>query len=443
MKNSNVQNPVGATKEKVGQHVSDCPISFWEDFVEKTKAQTGQRRDSINQTVSYGKNVKKMCPHKKILSYTYPSLYEGKVWYIGFYAEDPATGRMRRKRYKLEHIKGAKEKRRYAQRMIFQLMDMLDQGWNPWVPEEPSILSPEFGETCDRYLDYVEARARKGTLRADTVRSYRSYLNVFRTWCTERKRPVSVCSQLTKAVCSEFLDYVYMDMNASACTRNCYKVWMSGSLFAWMVERGILKERPTDGIKSLPKITEPKSRSIIPEKELLRLREYLEAKCPHYLLIVYLLYYCFIRPKELSMLRLRDINLKKGIITIPGEISKNKRTDCVTLPTKVIHYMLDLGIFDSPASYYLFSDDFRPGRVARKPKAMRDWWQYHIMRDFRWPKEYQLYSLKDTGITRLLHHVDALTVRDQARHSDISITNIYAQQDGEAVEVLRNLDDVL
>ena len=155
------------------------------------------------------------------------------------------------------------------------------------------------------------------------------------------------------------------------------------------------------------------------------------------------MYYCFIRPKELSMLRVRDINLKKGTITIPCEISKNGKSGTVTLPIKVIHYMLDLGIFDSPSSYYLFSEDWKPGKTGRKSKAMHDWWVYHIVKDLHWPKEYQLYSLKDTGITRLLHHVDVLTVRDQARHSDISITNIYAQQDGEAVEVLRNLDDVL
>lgn len=414
--------------------------AFRESVEDSTECQR-DRNGTIHQAFSYWKNVKKMCPYRKILPYTYPSLYEGKVWYIGFYAEDPATGRMRRKRYKVERIKGAKAKRRYAQRMICQLMDMLDHGWNPWIPEEPLVTPPNFEEVCERYLEYVEARLKKGTLRPDSVRSYRSHLKMFRAWCTGRKKPVTTCDQLTKALCAEFLDYVYIEKNSCARVRNNYKIWMS-SFFAWMVEHGILKEKPTDGIKALPK-PDSKARGIIPEKELDQLRTYLMEKCPNYLLIVYLMYYCFIRPKELSMLRVRDINLKKGTITIPGEISKNGKSGTVTLPIKVIHYMLDLRIFDSPSSYYLFSEDWKPGKKGRKSKAMYDWWVYHIVKDLHWPKEYQLYSLKDTGITRLLHHVDALTVRDQARHSDISITNIYAQQDGEAVDILRNLDDVL
>lgn len=405
--------------------------------------QTGQKRDMLNLALSDEQTPKKMRQYAEILPYTYPALYEGKQWYIGFYAIDPGTGQMKRKRYKLTHIKGYKQRRRYAQRMIFELMNKLDKGWNPWVHEEPQIVSPGFAETCDKYLEYVDARTRKGTLRPDTSRSYHSYLKVFRNWCTEKKRSVTRCDQLTKALCAEFLDYVYIDMGASACTRNCYKVWMSGSFFTWMVEHDILKAKPTDGIKSLPKSKEPKARTIIPEEELMKLKEYLLRENPHFLLAVYLLYYCFIRPKEMSMLRLKDFHLSKGTVTIPGKISKNGKTSSVTLPVKVIHYMVDLNVFENPASYYLFSNDFKPGKELRKPKAMGDWWHYHVMQDLRWPRTYLFYSLKDTGITRLLHNVDTLTVRDQARHSDISITNIYAQHDEKAMEALKNLDDVL
>lgn len=430
-------------KNEDGQSTEGCPLGVLGSFPVSHKTQTGQKRDSTNLAGSDEQTPKKMRPYAEILPYTYPALYEGKQWYIGFYAIDPATGLMRRKRYKLSHIKGNKQRRRYAQRMIYEIMEKLDHGWNPWVHEEPLITPPGFDETCDKYKDYVDTRTKKGTLRSDTARSYHSYLRVFREWCTGRKQPVTKCYQLTKSLCAEFLDYVYMDMGASACTRNCYKVWMSGSFFAWMVEHDILKEKPTEGIKSLPKSKEPKSRTVIPEKELVRLKDYLQLENPHFLLAVYLLFYCFIRPKEMSMLRIRDFNLHDGTVTIPGVFSKNGKTENVTLPTKVIHHMLDLGIFNSPASYYLFSVKFKPGKEYRKPKAMGDWWKYHVVQDLGWPRSHLMYSLKDTGITRLLHHADVLTVRDQARHSDISITNIYAQRENKADKSLREWDDVL
>lgn len=426
-----------------GQPLKGCPSGVLGIPPDFHKTQTGQKRDKMKMAGSDEQTPKKMRPYADILPYTYPSFYQGKQCYIGFYAIDPATGQMKRKRYKLDHIRGKKQRRRYAQRMIYEIMDKLDRGWNPWVHEEPQVAAPGFDETCDNYKDYVDARSKKGTLRPDTARSYHSYLRVFREWCADRKQPITKCHQLTKSLCAEFLDYVYMDLGSSACTRNCYKVWMSGSFFAWMVEHDILKVKPTDGIKSLPKSKEPKSRTVIPEKELVKLKDYLQSENPHFLLAVYLLYYCFIRPKEMTMLRIRDFQLSKGTVTIPGKVAKNGKTESVTLPVKVIHYMIDLGVFNSPASYYLFGTDFRPGLTYRKPKAMSDWWRYHVMRDLNFPKSYLFYSLKDTGITRLLHKVDSLSVRDQARHSDISITNIYAQRENKANESLRRWDDVL
>ncbi len=42
------------------------------------------------------------------------------------------------------------------------------------------------------------------------------------------------------------------------------------------------------------------------------------------------------------------------------------------------------------------------------------------------PKEMQLYSLRDTGLTDLLHAgIDQLTVQHHADHSSLAIQNIY------------------
>ena len=53
---------------------------------------------------------KNQAPHntslQEIISYTLPELYVGKEWYVGFYAFDPVLGKMRRKRIKINFIKG-------------------------------------------------------------------------------------------------------------------------------------------------------------------------------------------------------------------------------------------------------------------------------------------------------------------------------------------------
>lgn len=45
------------------------------------------------------------------------------------------------------------------------------------------------------------------------------------------------------------------------------------------------------------------------------------------------------------------------------------------------------------------------------------------------PKSYKYYSLKDSGITNMLGKESTLSVRDQARHSSIKITDIYTLHD--------------
>lgn len=43
------------------------------------------------------------------------------------------------------------------------------------------------------------------------------------------------------------------------------------------------------------------------------------------------------------------------------------------------------------------------------------------------PKEYQFYSLKDSGIRDLANAEGIVIARDQARHSSVAVTNKYLQ----------------
>ncbi|MDR1336237.1 MAG: tyrosine-type recombinase/integrase, partial [Tannerella sp.] len=88
-------------------------------------------------------------------------------------------------------------------------------------------------------------------------------------------------------------------------------------------------------------------------------------------------FYCFIRPKEMSRLKIRDFNIKNRTIIIKGEQSKNHRTAAVTLPVKIVHLMIDLHIFDHPGDRYLFSAKLMPGKDCCSEKQFRDFWQYH------------------------------------------------------------------
>ena len=173
-----------------------------------------------------------------------------------------------------------------------------------------------------------------------------------------------------------------------------------------------------------------KNRTVLSIKDLERLRIYLIEKNKYFLLACYIEYYCLIRPKEMSMLKIRDISFKNQTILVSGDISKNRKDAIVTLNKKIIQLMIDLKIYQYPMDCFLFSESFRPGEKGRTEKQFRDYWLSHVMKDLRFPKDYKFYSLKDSGVTMMLRkNVDALSVRDQARHSSISITDIYTPHD--------------
>ncbi len=115
------------------------------------------------------------------------------------------------------------------------------------------------------------------------------------------------------------------------------------------------------------------------------------------------------------------------------------------MPDHVLKLMIDLHIFDSPGNYYLFSDGFAPGPERRSEKCFRDYWHHHVRKNLKMSDRYKFYSLKDTGITNMLRaNTDILSVRDQARHSSILITDIYTPKDIQnANQLLLNYRGVL
>jgi integrase len=114
---------------------------------------------------------------------------------------------------------------------------------------------------------------------------------------------------------------------------------------------------------------------------------------------------------------------------IPAEISKNRKDEVVTVSDDLKELFLELKIDQFPGGHYLFSDDLKPGKKHRHSKQFNDHWD-KMKKVLKLPKQYQFYSLKDTGITNLFRSgLDSISIRDQARHYNISITDTYTPKD--------------
>ena len=135
-------------------------------------------------------------------------------------------------------------------------------------------------------------------------------------------------------------------------------------------------------------------------------------------------YYTFIRPTELSNVKIGDISIKEQSVYIPAEISKNKRDGKVALNDIIIKEMLKLEIFKHPSNYYLFGKKMTPSTQKASSEVFRREW-IKMRKELQWPESLQFYSLKDSGIRDLANSEGIVIARDQARHTDISTTNKY------------------
>ena len=360
--------------------------------------------------------------------------------YIEFRAYDPEQGKMRRIRIKLNRIKGITNRRTYARGVIKRLTEQLNHGWNPWIAKDVTDLTV-FEEAIKRYEAHIEKMLASGYFRKETYVGYKSYIKIMRQYIS-KKRPTYYVYQFNRNFCVDFLDYVFIERNNGAQTRNNYLNFLR-VFSGFLVEKGYLKSKPTDGISPISKRLYKKERECIPLDVVGRIADYCREKEPDFLFACYLLYYCFIRPVEMTRLKVRHFNLKACTLTIPGELSKNKTTQTITLPKKVIQYGIDLGVFSAPADDFIFSYRLKPGREEIDPKHFRDHWD-NVRKALKLKKEWKFYSLKDTGITEMCdNNMASIAIRDQARHSSLAITDIYTRHNAKANKDIINLDGAL
>lgn len=363
-----------------------------------------------------------------ILSYTPPRLYTGKEWYVGFYAYDPARNKMRRKKIKLNFIEKISERRKYAAALIKRLNVQLENGWNPWIEADNSRAYHTMTDVFEQYRRFMDKMFADNIYRKDTYDSYLSYLRIIENWNETRSNRAVYIYQFDSTFVRLVLDHVYLEKGRGPQTRDNYLIWMR-TFSTWLVQNQYVKVKPTEGFVTFGKKRIKKERKEIPMDVMIKIKKHVIKTNKHYLLACYILFYCFVRPKEMSLIKLSHISIKRQILFVPGENSKNGKDASITLPSKVIKLMIDLNVFSHPDTFYLFSDNFAPGENGRSEKQFRDFWLDHVRNKLKLPAYYKFYSLKDTGITQMLRTHATIDVRDQARHSSLLTTDRYTPHD--------------
>jgi site-specific recombinase, phage integrase family len=379
------------------------------------------------------KNITKKSSNKLIfVDYRPAELKINKAWYIEYYVKSPSTDKLVRFRNRVPQIKTKRARELYAKKMIEAINIKLYNGWSPWY-ENPNNNYKLISDAFELYINKLKKEMSDGIKRPDTLRAYTSFVSNVQRYIDEKQLAIKYLVEIDFRFVSGFLDYIYYEKNNSPATYNNYLAYFKAFL-EWAKAKDYIKQNATDNIKNKPKIQ--KKREPLTQEVKACIKELKNADF-HFFVACMLTYFCLIRRTELTKLKVTDIRLIESRIILDGSITKNRKTDSVTIPDVFLPILAQHLQYAKNSDYLFSTDNFKPGRKQLTPKKISDTWaKYRNLYGF--DSKFQFYSLKDTGIMDLLNSgVPSIKVRDQARHYDIKQTESYTTRNLIADDIIR------
>ena len=158
-----------------------------------------------------------------------------------------------------------------------------------------------------------------------------------------------------------------------------------------------------------------------------RLLKTIDEKDPELGIFIRYIYYCFIRPNELRQLRVGDLLLEEMEIRIPGNVSKNRKTQYIVIPEAFQPHLQDL-FYKSPGEYLFPSKLDHTTHVGKNTMYHR---HAQFLKELNYGYGYTLYSWKHTGaVAAAKAGISVKELQLQLRHHSLDQTDKYLRQMG-------------
>ena len=382
--------------------------------------------DLITLDVSNEQDLEHTLEHKTLFSQ--PKIFDAngdlsKRWYVYFSYRHPETGKLKRVKNiygKTNRYKTKEE--RYSILNIYKkrLLKLLKEGYNPFADNtelhlkstnaprteiktndvEKSTKRPITNPILGTSLHYKDAFKKAIILKSNivsdtTLTDYKSRVRKFEQWLQNNVKEIKTINQIERLTLVQFLNAT--QLASSARNRNNYRTVLS-SLFQTLKDNEIIDENIVRGIKPIK--TKPNRNKSYTEKEQKAIFEYLEKEDKILLLFIQFISYNFLRPIEICRLRVKDINLEQGTLSVKA---KNKTLKTKIIPDILLKELPDLSTLDGDSLL------FTPNKIGADWEAKlinrRDYFSKRfkeLVKDhFGFNSNYGLYSFRHTFITKL------------------------------------------
>jgi integrase len=177
-----------------------------------------------------------------------------------------------------------------------------------------------FGPLVDQYLTLKEPKVRKNTYVAD-----KRYLTVY--WKPFNKTAIEAVSRRTIAT---RLNHIVTEYGVTAAARARQSL---SAFFTWTIREGIVESNPVIGTNDPASHIDARDR-VLTDDELQAIWQGCEDD--HFGRIIRLLMLTGARRDEIGGLEWQELDLDSGLLTIPGDRTKNHHALQLTLPEEAI-----------------------------------------------------------------------------------------------------------
>jgi len=341
-----------------------------------------------------------------------PSVAPGKRWYVWFLWRNPETGNLdiKKKVYKnINLLKTTKERKNFGKALIKATGIALDKGWNPFgnnnskKPEQTSM-------SLEKAMDYA-LQLRSVNKKESTIADYSVRLGFFKSWAKKQGYLYLPIHKFDLYMFYQYYDFLLLEYKtdkkkplSNASIEN-HKRLLS-SLFTQLKNKRIIDH---NFIKDIPKLDiDPQQNTPFTNKEIKRIKIYLEEHDPYLLKFISFITSCLLRPREILRLQIKDLNVIDFVLKVE---TKTEILSIVKIVDKIKPIVESMQLEKYPLDFYVFTPNDQPGNWDSKLNSKVG----YIAKRFAKVKEalgfgpeYGLYSFRHSSIGNIQENLEKL-----------------------------------
>ena len=343
-------------------------------------------------------------------------------WYIQFWVwSDIERKTVRKWDYAINKENGKDEtdtlriRRAYAKARIKSINDLLQDGYHiSDKVEEKSI-----DMTVRTAMEYA---LKISGLKGGSYNSYSSCMNIFLEWARVNSFDTINLDKFKRKDAYQYIDWRVSNGIKGTTVNN--DVSYIKRLWSILKKRELIQVNP---FSELEKQKEERSlrNMAYTDADIELLKSDISVADPELWSFIQIIYNTFARPNEIRQLKVSDIRLSERLIYIDASISKNNKSEFVTIPDSLLDTIIDL-ISVKSSGDWLF-----PGTKNCVSKNRMNDRHSKFLTKHKFSEDHTLYSWKHTGVVRAYKAgVDLKRIQLQCRHGSIQQTDTYLKSMG-------------